>query len=33
MGRADEAQAQALVESAVGFVEHCENYLTSKGYL
>jgi uncharacterized protein (UPF0332 family) len=33
LGRADEAQAQALVESAVGFVEHCENYLTRQGYL
>jgi uncharacterized protein (UPF0332 family) len=33
LGQADEAQAQALVESAVSFVEHCENYLTLKGYL
>lgn len=33
LGRADEAQAQALVESAVGFVEHCANYLTRQGYL
>ncbi len=33
LGRAEEAQAQALVESATRFVERGASYLTTKGYL
>ena len=33
LGKADEAQAHAVVESASCFVEHCETYLTTRGYL
>ncbi len=32
-GRADKAQAQAIVENARHFVGRCEIYLTGKGYL
>ncbi len=33
LGKADEAQARAVVEDARCFVEHCETYLTTRGYL
>ena len=33
LGKADEAQAHTVVENAERFVEHCESYLTAKGYL
>jgi uncharacterized protein (UPF0332 family) len=33
LGKADKAQAYAVVENAERFVEHCERYLTQKGYL
>lgn len=33
LGKADETQARAVVENAARFVEHCETYLVTKGYL
>ncbi|MEA3340274.1 MAG: HEPN domain-containing protein, partial [Chloroflexota bacterium] len=33
MGKADDAQAHAVVENATHFVERCETYLITKGYL
>jgi len=33
LGRADEAQARTVVENAHRFVERCETYLATKGYL
>ena len=32
LGKADEALARIVVENATRFVEHCETYLTMKGY-
>ncbi len=32
MGKADKAQSYTIVENAKRFVEHCETYLTRKGY-
>ena len=33
LGKADEAQARTVVENASRFIERCETYLTTKGYL
>ncbi len=33
LGQADSVQAHAAVESADRFIEHCEVYLTTEGYL
>ncbi len=33
LGKADEAQARAVVENGDRFLEHCEAYLKTKGYL
>jgi hypothetical protein len=33
VGKADEADARAVVESASRFTNHCEIYLLEKGYL
>ena len=33
LGGADEGQAHTVVENATRFVEHCEAYLITKGYL
>lgn len=33
VGQADSGQAYATVENARRFVEHCETYLSEKGYL
>lgn len=32
VGKADKAQSHTIVENAKRFVEHCETYLTGKGY-
>jgi uncharacterized protein (UPF0332 family) len=32
LGKADQAQAQIVVENATRFVEHCQTYLATKGY-
>ena len=33
VGQADKAQAQTVIKDVRRFVEHCETYLASKGYL
>jgi uncharacterized protein (UPF0332 family) len=33
LGKADEAQARTVVKDAHRFLERCESYLTTKGYL
>lgn len=33
VGKADETQSRAILENARHFIEHCQVYLTKKGYL